>query len=67
VIRFRLLSFYSRKNSLWYLVDRRLGGPRSRSENYGEEKNLLLLSEIKINGVGSRGKAYGLHPACGLS
>jgi hypothetical protein len=40
-------SALSQESSHWYASDRRASGPRSQSECYGEEKNVLPLLEIK--------------------
>jgi hypothetical protein len=42
-----------------YILDRRLGGPESRSGRYGEEKNLLFVPGIEIQFLG--------HQACSSS
>jgi hypothetical protein len=39
VVRFTPQSLYPRDESSWYPLDRRLGGPQSRSGRSGEEKN----------------------------
>jgi hypothetical protein len=39
VVSFTLLSLYPQRKSPWYPLDRRLGGPQSRSGRGGEEKN----------------------------
>jgi hypothetical protein len=38
---------YPQGNSPWYPLDRRLGGPQSRSGRGGEEKNSKLLPELE--------------------
>jgi hypothetical protein len=35
------------RNSPWYPVKKRLGGPQNRSRYFGEKKNLFLLPGIK--------------------
>jgi hypothetical protein len=39
VVSFKPRSPYPQGKSLWYQLDRRLGGPQSRSGRGGEEKN----------------------------
>lgn len=43
------LPLYHWGQSPWYQLDRRLGGPQSQSGLYGENKNLLLLSELNLS------------------
>jgi hypothetical protein len=43
MVSFKLRSLYSQGKSTWYPLDRRLGGPQSRSGSGGEEKNSQLL------------------------
>jgi len=38
---------YVQVKNTWYPLDRRLGGPQSRSGNSGEKKNSKLLPGIK--------------------
>jgi hypothetical protein len=38
----------------WYPLDRRLGGPQSRSGRYGEEENPLHLSGIEPQAIAHR-------------
>jgi hypothetical protein len=47
VARFVLLLLHFLGKSSRHLLDRRLGGPQSQSERYGEDKNLLPLSGIE--------------------
>jgi hypothetical protein len=42
VVSFTLLPLYPRGKGRRYSLDRRLGGPQSRSGRWGEEKNLAL-------------------------
>jgi hypothetical protein len=44
MVSFTALPLYPRKKSAQYWLDRRLGGPESRSGRSGEEKNFLPLS-----------------------
>jgi hypothetical protein len=46
VVRFTPLPLYSRGKIPRYTLCKRLGGPRSRSGRYGENKTLLALPEI---------------------
>jgi hypothetical protein len=39
VVSFTTRPLYSQGKSPWYTLDRRLGGPQSRSGHGGEEKN----------------------------
>jgi hypothetical protein len=40
--------FTRRERALWYPMDRRLGGPQSRSGGGGEEKNSQLLPGLEL-------------------
>jgi hypothetical protein len=42
-LRFTLLSLYPLTNSLWYMLDRKLGWPHSRSGRVGEEVHPVPL------------------------
>jgi hypothetical protein len=42
VVSFTPLPLYSQRNFLRYPLDRRLGGPQSRSGRFGDEKNLSM-------------------------
>jgi hypothetical protein len=58
VVSFRPLPLYPQGNSLWYPLDKRLGGPQSRSGRCGEKKNVLSLPENEPQSLS--------HPACTL-
>jgi hypothetical protein len=45
VVSFTPRPLYSQGKSPWYPLDRRLGGPQSRSGRGGEEKNLKCFME----------------------
>jgi hypothetical protein len=47
VVNFTPLPLYPQGKSPWYPLDRRLGGPQSRSERGGEEKNSQPPPEIE--------------------
>jgi hypothetical protein len=47
VISFTLRPLYHQGKSPWYPLDRRLGGPQSRSRRGGEEKNSQPLPGIE--------------------
>jgi hypothetical protein len=47
VVSFTPGSLYPQGKSSWHSLDRRLGGPQSRSGHGGEEKNSQPLSELK--------------------
>jgi hypothetical protein len=47
VVSFTPLPLYPQGNSPWYPLERRLGGPQSRSRRGGEEKNSQLLSGLE--------------------
>jgi hypothetical protein len=42
-------SLYPQGNSSWYPLDKRLGGPQSRSGRGGEEKNSHPLTGLKVS------------------
>jgi hypothetical protein len=42
-----MVSFAAQGKSLWYPLDRRLGGPQSRSRYGGEEKSFQPLSGLE--------------------
>jgi hypothetical protein len=44
--------------NLWYPLDRRLGGPQSRSGRGGEEKNPQLLPELEPPIIQPAGQRY---------
>jgi len=44
VVSFTPRPLYTQGKSLWYLLDRRLGGPQSLSGRGGEEKNSQPLT-----------------------
>jgi hypothetical protein len=50
----------------WYPLDRRLGGPQSRSGCCGEEKNLALLVSVTIDRVWIGNQIYCalIHTTC---
>jgi hypothetical protein len=47
VVRFTPQPLYSQGKIPWYPVDRRLGGPQSRSRRGGEEKNSQPLPALE--------------------
>jgi hypothetical protein len=47
VVSFTPRSFYPQGKSPWYALDRRLGGPQSRSGRDGEEKNSQPLRRLE--------------------
>jgi hypothetical protein len=47
VVRFTRRLLYPQAKSLWYSLDRRLGGLQSRSGRGGEEKNSQLLPGLE--------------------
>jgi hypothetical protein len=47
VISFTLRPLYPQRKSLWCPLDRRLGGPQSRSGRGGKEKNSQPLPELE--------------------
>jgi hypothetical protein len=51
VVSFTPWPLYPRRKCLQYPLNRRLGGPQSRLERRGEEKNLLPLPGIKPRAV----------------
>jgi hypothetical protein len=53
VVSFMALPLCFQGNSLQYPLDRRLGGPQSRSGRCWEEENLLLFSEINLRSSSS--------------
>jgi hypothetical protein len=42
---------YPQGKSPWYPLDKRLGGPQSRSGCGGEEENCFIIFKTSINGV----------------
>jgi hypothetical protein len=48
VVSFTSRPLYPQGKSPWYPLDRRLGGPQSRSGHGGEEKNSQPLSGIEL-------------------
>jgi hypothetical protein len=48
VVSFTPLPLYPQGKSPWYPLDRRLGGPQSRSGRWGEEKNSQPQPGIEI-------------------
>jgi hypothetical protein len=52
VVSFTPQPLYPQGKSSWYLLDRRLGGPQSRSGRGGEEKNSqrFIIIKVKIKG-----------------
>jgi hypothetical protein len=51
VVSFTSWPLYSQGKRLWYPMDRRLGGPQSRSEHGDEEKNSQPLKRITEDGL----------------
>jgi hypothetical protein len=47
VVSFMPRPLYPQEKSPWYPLDRRLGGPQSRSEHGGEEKNSQPLPRLE--------------------
>jgi hypothetical protein len=47
VVSFTPRSLYPQGKSSWYPLDKRLGGPESRSERGGEEKNSQSLPRLE--------------------
>jgi hypothetical protein len=47
VVSFTIRLLYPQGKSPWYPLDRRLGGPQSRSGHSGEEKNSQSLSGLE--------------------
>jgi hypothetical protein len=43
MVNFRPQPLYPWGKNFWYSLNRRLGGPQSRSENFGKEKNPLYV------------------------
>jgi hypothetical protein len=57
MVNFTLLMFYIQGNRTWYPLNRRLGGPKSRSRSGGEEKNpppMPVLEPLIIQSVAQR-------------
>jgi hypothetical protein len=48
VVSFMLLPFYPQRESPWYPLDRRLGGPHIRSGRGGEDKNSQPLPGLEL-------------------
>jgi hypothetical protein len=66
VVSFTPRPLYSQGNSPWYTLDRRLGGPQSRSGRGGEEK--VLPEKVGVlsgyTPTSSRGKPGAVHMKC---
>jgi hypothetical protein len=58
VVSFTPRPLYPQEKSPWYLLDRRLGGPQSRSGGSGEVKNSQPLSGLKPPIVQSAAQRY---------
>jgi hypothetical protein len=58
VYSFKYQPLYPQGKRLWYPLDRRLGGPQSRSGRGGEEKNSQLLPGLESPIIQSVAQRY---------
>jgi hypothetical protein len=63
VVSFNPRLLYSHGKSPWYPVDRRLGGPQSRSAQCGEERNSQPLSGLELPIIKPVAQCYTTEPS----